>query len=70
MIEEEPHLREYLDGEIECMKSMNSTHIIKLYDVQEDDTSIYLLLEYCDGGDLINYQAKLKDKVFTIEKAT
>jgi serine/threonine protein kinase len=70
MIEEEPHLREYLDGEIDCMKSMNSTHIIKLYEVHEDETSIYLLLEYCDGGDLINYQAKLKDKVFTLEKAS
>jgi serine/threonine protein kinase len=52
------------------MKSMNSTHIIKLYDVQEDENSIYLLLEYCDGGDLINYQAKLNNKVFSIDKAT
>lgn len=52
------------------MKSMNSPNIIKLYEVKEDETNIYLLLEYCDGGDLINYQAKLKDKVFTIEKAT
>ena len=33
MIEAEPHLREYLDGEIECMRSMNSPYIIKLYDV-------------------------------------
>jgi NIMA (never in mitosis gene a)-related kinase len=36
MIEAEPHLREYLDGEIECMKSMHSNYIIKLYDVHED----------------------------------
>lgn len=70
MIENEPHLREYLDGEIECMKTMNSQNIIKLYDVSEDEQSIYLLLEYCDGGDLINYQAKLKDRVFGLQKAT
>jgi serine/threonine protein kinase len=70
MIEAEPHLREYLDGEIECMKSMSSPYITKLFDVEEDENYIYLLLEYCDGGDLINYQAKLKDKVFALDKAT
>lgn len=52
------------------MKTMNSPYIIKLYEVSEDKDSIYLLLEYCDGGDLINYQAKLKDRVFNIDKAT
>lgn len=52
------------------MKTMNSQNIIKLYDVSEDEQSIYLLLEYCDGGDLINYQAKLKDRVFGLQKAT
>lgn len=49
---------------------MKSPYIINLYDVEEDENSIYLLLEYCDGGDLINYQAKLKDRVFSLEKAT
>ena len=29
-----------------------------------------MVLEYCDGGDLVNYQAKLKDKVFPMDKAT
>jgi serine/threonine protein kinase len=52
------------------MKTMKSPYIINLYDVEEDENNIYLLLEYCDGGDLINYQAKLKDRVFTLEKAT
>ena len=49
---------------------MNSPYIIKLFDVEEDDNFIYLVLEYFDGGDLLNYQAKLKDKVFTIDRAT
>lgn len=52
------------------MKTMNSPNIIKLYDVFEDETSIYLVLEYCDGGDLINYQAKLPNRVFNLQKAT
>ena len=63
-------IEDYLDGEIECMKSMNSPNIIKLYDVNYDESYIYLVLEYCDGGDLINYQAKLKDRVFALSKAT
>ena len=49
---------------------MNSKYIIKLYDVEEDDTYIHLVLEYCDGGDLVNHQAKLENKVFTLDKAT
>ena len=52
------------------MKDMDSPYIIKLYDVEEDDSYIYLVLEYCNGGDLVNYQAKLKDKVFPLDKAT
>ena len=46
------------------MKSMDSPYIIKLYETHEDEKYIYLVLEYCDGGDLINYQAKLPGKVF------
>lgn len=52
------------------MRTMKSPYITKLFDVEEDDNFIYLVLEYCDGGDLVNYQAKLKDKVFTIDRAT
>lgn len=52
------------------MKTMNSKYITGLNDVKEDESFIYLVLEYCDGGDLVNYQAKLKDKVFTLDKAT
>lgn len=28
------------------------------------------MCEYCDGGDLLNLQAKQNGKVFTLEKAT
>ena len=52
------------------MKEMDSPYIIKLYDVAEDQDYIYLVLEYCDGGDLVNHQAKLKDKVYPLDKAT
>ena len=29
-----------------------------------------MLLEYCDGGDLVNLQATCKNRVFTLETAT
>jgi serine/threonine protein kinase len=48
---------------------MNSPHIIKLYNVHQDNDFYYLCLEYCDGGDLVNYQARFKDKVFPLNKA-
>lgn len=49
---------------------MKSPHIIKLYDVMEDKDFIYMLLEYCSGGDLLNYQSLMNDQVFPLETAT
>lgn len=49
---------------------MNSPNIIKLHEVKKDQEFYYFVLEFCEGGDLINYQAKLKDKVFNLSKAT
>lgn len=36
MINQEAHLRDYLNGEIECMEAMNSQYIIKLMEKEED----------------------------------
>ena len=41
-----------------------------LIQVQEDENYVYLVCEYCDGGDLLNYQAKQQKKVFSIKDAT
>ncbi|CAD7962539.1 unnamed protein product, partial [Amoebophrya sp. A25] len=35
------------------MKSLDHPSICKLYDVVEDEDTIYLILEYCDGGELM-----------------
>lgn len=43
---------------------------MELYSVEEDDNYIYFVCEYCDGGDLLNYQAKQEKKVFPIKQAT
>jgi len=49
---------------------MNSQYIIKLYQDFIDDNNIYMVLEYCNMGDLYKYQMDLPGKVFTLEKAT
>lgn len=52
------------------MKSMKSKYIMQLYDFDEDENYKYFICEYCDGGDLLNFQAKQPNKVFSVDKAT
>lgn len=52
------------------MLSIKSQYIMQLHGFDEDDSNKYFICEYCDGGDLLNYQAKQPNKVFTLKKAT
>ena len=45
----------YLYSEINVMKSINHINIVKLYDVIKDKTKTYLILEYCNNGNLSKY---------------
>ena len=69
-INTEPFLKNYLDNEINFLKEVNHKNIIKLYDVKVDYEYIYLIMEYCNGGTLLNalndYKAK-NGKPFTEE---
>jgi serine/threonine protein kinase len=38
--------------------------------VEKDQNYVYIILEYCDGGDLMNVQAKFKEKVYPLDVAT
>ena len=46
---------ENLFREIEILKSLDHEHIVKLKDFQWDEDNIFLILEYCSGGDLSSY---------------
>ena len=46
---------EHVKTEIETMKIANHPNIIKLYDVFENEKMIYIIMEYCEGGDLFSY---------------
>lgn len=54
---------EMSDYEYKLMVRLNHQHIIRLYDVFEDDTSQYLVLEYCSSG-TIQQKGKLSKDQF------
>ena len=49
--------------EIEILKIANHPHIIRLYDVFENLSFIYIIMEYCEGGDLFSYLEKRNFKI-------
>ncbi|CAK68899.1 unnamed protein product (macronuclear) [Paramecium tetraurelia] len=49
--------------EIEIMRLMKNKHIIKLFEVFEDEKKIYLLLDFLQGRDLLNHIYK-NDNVY------
>ena len=49
---------------------MKSRYIMRMYGVEEDANYKYLVCEYCNGGDLMSYQAKQPNRVFSLGEAT
>ncbi|XP_078680406.1 serine/threonine-protein kinase ULK1-like isoform X1 [Branchiostoma floridae x Branchiostoma belcheri] len=48
-----------LGKEIKILKELQHEHIVSLLDCVETHTNVYLVMEYCNGGDLADYlQAK------------
>jgi serine/threonine-protein kinase ULK/ATG1 len=46
---------ENLMTEIELLKRLKHRHIVELYDFVWDSEAIYLIMEYCSGGDLSEF---------------
>jgi len=49
---------ELLENEIKVLRSCNNSNIIKLYDIRKTTNNIYLMIEYCNEGDLMQYLKK------------
>ncbi|XP_042000684.1 serine/threonine-protein kinase ATG1c-like isoform X1 [Salvia splendens] len=56
-------LQESLKSEIFILKRINHPHIIRLHDMIEEPGKIYIVLEYCKGGDLSMYIQQRQGKV-------
>lgn len=46
---------EHFLTEIEVMSTIKSENIIRLYDIYQDQTNYYLIIDYCNQGDFLNY---------------
>lgn len=52
---------ELLENEIKVLKGCDNCNIVKLYDLKKTPNNFYLMLEYCNEGDLQNYLKKKKN---------
>lgn len=48
----------YFQNEVKIMQQVEHPNILKLYKVIRKEGKIYLIIEYCNGGDLSNYIQK------------
>ena len=54
---------ELMRTEIEILKICQHPNIIRLYDIFENIDYIYIIMEYCPGGDLFSYLEKRKVQI-------
>ena len=47
-----------LHKEIEIHKIMNHKNIVKFYDYFQEDTNVFIILEYCQEGTLYKYMKR------------
>jgi serine/threonine protein kinase len=44
-----------ISREIKILKKIKHPSIVQLYEIVETDEEIYLIMEYCNGGELFDY---------------
>ncbi|OWZ11702.1 ULK/ULK protein kinase [Phytophthora megakarya] len=65
-------LLDNLEMEIAIMRKVDHPNVVKLYDIKKTDKHMYLMLEYCAGGDLQQYMRRRQqngDKLLTEDVA-
>ncbi len=66
LVKKKPFLQKYIDQEIEIMKKLEHKNIVKQELALDTTDFILIVLEFCDQGNLLTYQAKLPGKVFSL----
>ena len=62
LIEKSEDLFNYMKTEITILKSLDHPNIVKLKEVKKTKKHFYLVMEYCNGGDLYNFLQKYQEK--------
>ena len=62
-IQQNPSLYNYLKGEIAILNKLDHPNIIKLKDVKVTKKHYYIVMEYCNGGELQEVLNKYKKKI-------
>ncbi len=57
-----PEQLHFLQDEIEIMKMLDHPNVIKVYEIFEEESMLHLVLELCNGGDLIDFITKTSVK--------
>ncbi|KAL4508150.1 hypothetical protein ABPG72_021523 [Tetrahymena utriculariae] len=52
--------KQQFQDEINILKELDHPNIVKLYEVYESESTIYLVTEYCEGGELFQYVVQNK----------
>ncbi|KAI3429516.1 hypothetical protein D9Q98_005605 [Chlorella vulgaris] len=53
-------LRQSLESEVSILKRINHDNIVKLHEVLEEANRLYLVMEFCAGGDLAHFLRHVK----------
>jgi serine/threonine protein kinase len=67
VIDKQANLKKLLRTEVAVMNNINHPNIMHLYDFLESNNNYYLVMQYCNKGDLENYLSK-QPQNFLLEK--
>jgi serine/threonine protein kinase len=56
--------------EIETLKSLNHPHVCKMFQVVDTPNKIFIVMEYCRGGELFDYIGKILHQTISLFSKT
>jgi serine/threonine protein kinase len=68
-IDRQPALKKLLKTEVAVMSEINHPNIMHLFDFLESNNSYYLVMQYCNKGDLETYLSKQPKNFFSETEA-
>ena len=57
-----PQVMKYFSNEIKILKTLHHKNIVRFHDLKQTDSHYYIIMDYCNGGSLLNCLKKYKKK--------